>query len=378
MYNVAFQIITQLCIFLFFYVIYTILSLSYTISPIRYCNNSKNYDTLTSIMFFLLLLMSVIYNNNGDYYTYRNWFLYGYGETAKTDEWIEPIYYWIKFVIPPVFILFRFVIWGTGIFIYKKLCEKLGINILLAYVLFGVFYIFAYSYARVSLGIMITSYAFVLLIKRESNSFFHYIKIILLFLLASLLHKSCLSLVFILLLSLLLKFNGTTLILLAILFIPISSLLNSNLVTIFEYIGLSDIQSERYLKTNDDFIDKTSEIIFYVPILILLIVSIVKLYKNRKVIPIHIQRVVMGTITILYVASILTTLSLTATQIFFIRFSLMAFVLALICCIYAIQNLKISKVLLVILIFWCSLYYCYSILVMVKYGAPQLLERFYL
>ena len=228
------------------------------------------------------------------------------------------------------------------------------------------------------LGIMITSYAFVLLIKRESNSFFHYIKIILLFLLASLLHKSCLSLVFILLLSLLLKFNGTTLILLAILFIPISSLLNSNLVTIFEYIGLSDIQSERYLKTNDDFIDKTSEIIFYVPILILLIVSIVKLYKNRKVIPIHIQRVVMGTITILYVASILTTLSLTATQIFFIRFSLMAFVLALICCIYAIQNLKISKVLLVILIFWCSLYYCYSILVMVKYGAPQLLERFYL
>ena len=32
--------------------------------------------------------------------------------------------------------------------------------------------------------------------------------------------------------------------------------LNSNLVTIFEYIGLSDIQSERYLKTNDDFIDK--------------------------------------------------------------------------------------------------------------------------
>lgn len=378
MYQVASQIITQLYVFTFLYVIYTAISLFNITNKVTYCSKiGKKDKTLTNVMFCLLLFMCVIYNNNGDYYSYLNWFIHGYGETAATDEWIEPIYYWIKSVLPPYFILFRLVVWGTGIFVYKKLCEKLGVNLLLAYILFGIFYTFAYSYARASLGIVISCYAFVLLINKETKSKVFYIKVLLLFVLATFLHKSCLSLIFILLISLLLKFNKTTLVIMAVAFIPLSTVLNANLGIIGTYVGLSEMQSERYFSSDVDILDRSSEITLYIPILILLGVSVIKLYNNRNKIPKEIQRIVMATIAIMYIASLLTTLSITFVQTISIRFYLMAFVFGIICCTYTIQNLKINRFFLVAIFSYHAIIYIYQILVRIKYGAVELVERYY-
>ena len=377
MYQVASQIITQLCIFTFLYVIYTAISLTNIVKNVIYYDiTSKNNKTLTT-MFYMLLLMCIIYNNNGDYYSYRNWFLHSYGETAKTDEWIEPIYYWIRTVIPSSYLIFRATIWGCGIFVYKKICERIGVNLLLAYILFGVFYIFSYSYARASLGIVITSFAFILLIKNETKSKAIYIKALLFFVLATFLHKSCLSLIFILLISLLLKFNKTTLLILAVLFVPLSTVLNAKLGMLGIYIGLSEMQSENYLSADADILDRSSEIILYIPVLILLAVSVIKLYNNRSKIPKEFQRMAMATISIIYVASLLTTLSITFAQTISIRYYLMAFVFGLVCCSYAIQNLRINKAFLVFIISYQALFYVYQILVRIKYGAVELVERYY-
>lgn len=378
MYDVATQIIIQLCVFTFLYIIYTILSFTYIGKNTYLYNNSNIYDKKhASIMFSLLLLMCTICNNNGDYYTYRNWFLYGYGETAKTDEWIEPIYYWIKAIIPFSYLFFRLAIWGTGIYIYKKLCEKAGVNILLSYILFGIFYIFAYSYARASLGIAITCYAFILLVQNRSKKVMYYIKIVLLFLLATLLHKTCISLIIILLLSQILKLNTKTLFLLAILFIPLSKILNSNLDILGSIVGLSEYQTEKYLNADNEIYERSSEIKKFIPLLILLFFSIRKIFVNKKSIPYHIERIVMGTISILYVAALLTTLSIGLGQTIALRFYLMAFIFALICCAYAIQNLKMNKLLISSLMIYNVVFYCLNIYIIIKYGASGLVVRYY-
>ena len=377
MYSVATQIIIQLCIYTLLSVIYTALSLLYISKDKIGHNNVYSEKTLTNLMFYLLLIMCVICNNNGDYFTYRYWFLYGYGENADTDEWIEPIYYWIKSVLPPFFILFRLIVWGTGVFVYKKLCEKVGVNLLLAFILFGVFYTFTYSYARASLGVMITSYAFVMFVKNKSKSKLHYLKILLLFTLATLFHKSCLSLIFILFSSLFLKLNKKTLIILAVMFVPLSIVLNSNLGIITENVGLSDIQSERYLNTNGDTVQRGAEFVYYYPILILLSISIYKLYKNSKQLPQYIKCIVLATIAILYVATLLTTLDVTFAQTISIRFYLMAFVLGLVSITFVIQHIGIKKEVLIALIVWDALFKLYAIIVTIKAGAPQFVERFY-
>ena len=377
MYQVVSQIITQLCICVLLSVIYTAISLSYISKNKLSYNNTHSDKALKNIMFYLLIIMCAIYNNGGDYYAYRKWFLYGYGETANTDDWVEPIYYWIKSVLPPYFILFRLVIWGTGIFVYKKLCEKIGINLILAYILFGVFYTSAYSYARASLGIMIISYAFVMFFKNESKSKIYYLKVLLLFAFATLLHKSCLSLIFILFLSLFLKLNKKTLILLVVMFTPLSMVLDSSLGIISENIGLSDIQSERYFKTDGVSVERSSAINYFYPILILLSISIYKLFKNRKQLPRYIKRITLATIAILYAASLLSTMNITLAQTISLRFYLMAFVLGLVCIAFVIQNIGIKKNILIALIVWDVLFRLYAIVTTIKYGAPQLVESFY-
>lgn len=377
MHQVASQIIVQLCICVLLSIIYSVLSLWYISKHKLNFNNVNSEKTLTNIMFYLLLIICVIYNYSGDYYTYRKWFLYGMGETANTDDWVEPIYYWIKLVLPPYFILFRLVIWGTGIYVYKKLCEKIGINLILAYILFGVFYTYSYSYARVSLGIMIISYAFIMFFKNESKSKIYYLKVLLLFAFATMLHKSCLSLIFILFLSLFLKLNKKTLILLVVMFTPLSMVLDSSIDIISENIGLSDIQSERYLRTDGDSVERSSVINSYYPILILLSISIYKLFKNRKQLPRYIKRITLATIAILYAASLLSTMNIILAQTISLRFYLMAFVLGLVCIAYVIQNIGIKKNILIALIVWDVLFRLYGIVVTIKYGAPQLVERFY-
>lgn len=375
--DVSTQIITQLCIFLFLYIIFAALSLSYFGKNTRYNNISKREKSLSNTLFFLLLIMCIICNDNGDYYTYRNWFIHTYGETAETDEWIEPIYYWIRAVIPSSFLIFKAVIWGTGIFVFRKICEKVGINQLLSYILFGVFYISTYSYARASLGIMITSYAFVSFINKDPKTKIHYIKLILLCILAMYLHKSSISLMLILAVSLFLRFNKKTLIVLAILFIPLSEILNSSLGSLGGIVGLSEMQSERYFNTELDVIERGDEIRLYYPILILLLISLFKLYKHQSLLPPHIERIAAATILILYVATLLSTLTVTFAETIALRFYLMAFVPGLICCTYAIQEFRVNKKIIIFLIIYNVLFKLYAMALIIHYGAKSLLERYY-
>lgn len=377
MYDVSIQIITQLCIFLFLYFIHAVLSLSYLGKNTRYVNISKREKSLLNNLFFLLLIMCVICNDNGDYYTYRNWFIHTYGETAETDEWIEPIYYWIRAVIPSSFLIFKAVIWGTGIFVFREICKKIGINQLLSYILFGIFYISAYSYARASLGIMITCYAFVSFINKDSLTKFHYIKIVLLCILAMFLHKSTISLILILAVSLFSRFNKKTLIVLAILFVPLSAILNSSLDLFGEIVGLTEMQSERYFSTESDVIERGSEIKLYYPILILLLISLFKLYKHQSLLPPHIERIAAATILILYVATLLSTLTVTFAETIALRFYLMAFVPGLICCTYAIQEFRVNKKIIIFLIIYNVLFKLYAMALIIHYGAKSLLERYY-
>ena len=111
--------------------------------------------------------------------------------------------------------------------------------------------------------------------------------------------------------------------------------------------------------------------------MILLSISIYKLFKNRKQLPRYIKRIALATIAILYVASLLTTLDVIFAQTIAMRFYLMAFVLGLVCIAYTIQQIRIKKNVFLTLIIWDILFKLYAIIVSVRAGAPQLVERYY-
>ncbi len=59
------------------------------------------------------------------------------------------------------------------------------------------------------------------------------------------------------------------------------------------------------------------------------------------------------------------------------RFYLMAFVLGLVSITFVIQHIGIKKEVLIALIVWDALFKLYAIIVTIKAGAPQFVERFY-
>lgn len=108
------------------------------------------------LILFFILIISVFYNMDFDYYRFRNNF---YQVTQRDD--LEKIYL-LLFSLFPNYSLFRLGLWGFGLFIFCKSLKSIQANSLLGLIFFSFYYINTFSYARSSVACLLAFYGIIL------------------------------------------------------------------------------------------------------------------------------------------------------------------------------------------------------------------------
>lgn len=116
--------------------------------------NNNNLYKYRNIFTFLILLFVVTCSVVGDFYHYQQ-MVWNYDFTLGAKNHGEPIYRYIIGFVEKNYLLFRILVWGSGIIIYNQLVKRIGFN--QCNVLFVLFSLYAlvYSYARASLAMVL-------------------------------------------------------------------------------------------------------------------------------------------------------------------------------------------------------------------------------
>lgn len=133
---------------------------------------------------------------------------------------IEDVYYWIAQNLSPNYLVFRFVIWGSGLILYLLTLKRMPISRDLAILFFSFIFLPYFSYARVSLAMAMGFFGLSIMYNPYRSKLFSYLLGIIFILGSFYFHKSSLFLIVIILFTIvLIKFPKKTLWLL-ILFYP--------------------------------------------------------------------------------------------------------------------------------------------------------------
>ena len=370
--------------FYIFAIVYLGLSF-YTTSYIvrgRYLFKSKQSKG-PLIVLLLLFCMSVFYDN-GDYWTYKNWY-------ESNSDWshIEETWRFIRKCIPWGYNWFRAFVWGGALLLFALLLKNTDVDKFICLLLFAFLYTEKFCYARASLAYMCILYAFILLCykvpKRRTNMLRHIIAIGLVLVGLSL-HRSMPILCICLLTSLLLGTNSRRYRALFFLLPVIIVVLNYYVFpSVSDYL-LRDDDMEHLIEVNV-FNDRRGlseflTILFsHSPILLLFFVSFYKFGKNYNVgIKSLSYRIANAAFTIIYFAVILLFINVGNGLILFYRTLIMAYPFMLITITYALKRRYINKYVIGIALL-CQWYYIYQFLVYIiihpEYLQNQILERLY-
>lgn len=129
----------------------------------NYCYKEKN----SFVVWGLTLLFSLFSFYDSDYFSYEYMFHQGFGG----KDFRDPLYYYISLVCFDNYILFRFIVWGSALLLYKKTIDHLVLNPNVAIFTFAVFWIMIFAYARASLGMALYFYGLSFLINRDFRTF---------------------------------------------------------------------------------------------------------------------------------------------------------------------------------------------------------------
>lgn len=143
---------------------------------------------------------------------------------------LEDIYYYIA-QLSPSYIVFRFFIWGTALFLFSKTISNINVSNDLCWFIFGSSYLIWFSYARASLAMSIAFCGFSIINKENNkNKVWYFIFGGALIALSFYLHKSSLFVIICIILTLVAKNNPKFSIIISLLLFPIFIYyLNSNL-----------------------------------------------------------------------------------------------------------------------------------------------------
>ena len=138
----------------------------YSVRLFRTRNYLVNNSDTPRVVLFIVLLLLIVFCATGDYWSYRGWYDFDY-ENAH----FEPMWEYLRSLIPWGFDLFKLIIWGGCLWLYTLMCKWNKSDLLISFSLFALFYIINYSYARATVAYMILLFAYYLLIRlKEKHS----------------------------------------------------------------------------------------------------------------------------------------------------------------------------------------------------------------
>ena len=135
------------------------------------------------------------------------------------DTHLEDIYCWIAQNISPNYLMFRFIIWGSGLILYLLALKRLPISKDLSILLFSCLFLPYFSYARVSLAMAMGFFGLTIIYNPYRFKLFSFVLGIIFVLGSFYFHKSSLFLIIIILFTLvLIRFPKKTMWLLILLY----------------------------------------------------------------------------------------------------------------------------------------------------------------
>ena len=201
----------QTPILVFFNILLYVLIFFVTKKGVTTQSNALVYQK-TGIFFILIFIL----------FSFWGWDWFGHLESYNVIKeggrsHMEDIYYWIAQNISPNYIIFRLFIWGSSFFLLLHIFRRLSVPYQLTLFLWSAFYLIWFSYARVSVAMVLICYALMIRYKPYRSKFFSIILFILAIGGSFFFHKSALFGIVVVLLSLFVtKFGRTTIILLLV------------------------------------------------------------------------------------------------------------------------------------------------------------------
>lgn len=136
--------------------LYLLISVFYTITILLFWKaNVKYFDKAPTRQPFLILfvLIHLLFAfDGGDYYHYNDYLL------SKDMDNMERVYTYIAELANYNYLLFRLIIWGSALFLFRQTSKRFGINADKAVFILYLMFISLFSYARASLAMAVYFY----------------------------------------------------------------------------------------------------------------------------------------------------------------------------------------------------------------------------
>lgn len=330
-----------------YYILYLFMRLGIVLYALLFLSKSKysiGYKRVTPFLLMLLFLWLCVYAVSGDYWSYRYWYDFG----GSFDDRIEPIWGVVKKIIPWGYSVFRAIVWGAGLVLFAKTIELCGVDKMLSYCLFGVFYFHYYCYARAAIALSFIIFAFVVLCRRKElhTKLVNWLLVLLFAIVGLSMHRSMFMIIPALFLPFFVELNRKTLRTLIILFPVFAVIFNAIFPYIYLYIGGNEFVGEAAKTYMSLDYDKRSrfiaELMPRLPFLIFYLMAMfrIKKYKNISFI---IEKISAAAFYIIYISFLFATVSSVNGMTFFYRFINMAFPLMIITIAYTIENIDRMK-----------------------------------
>lgn len=283
-----------------------------------YTIESKHGRNLYSRYLILIIFFCIFDKTSGDYFHYKEYV----SELIKYNEnysGLEDIYFYLIKVVGGSYFLFRFIVWGSAVLIFFKCTQLLEIDKSISIFIFLLIVLLNFSYARVSLAIVIFILGYIILCsnyrKKKINIFWG----ILLIVSSLFFHKSIYVLVPIALVSFV-PFNRKT-IMAAIVVFPIFIYLINYFIGDFIFLledGSSELNYLNQDRTDAGIAEIIETCLLFGPIIYFVYNLLYNCYIRKRInLPYEINQLVVFTFYVLYVSFVLYFLDIGSNAIYY-------------------------------------------------------------
>ena len=358
-----------------------VLALLPLFTSIKYKLNNKDHWYIKSnnsasayILYILYIAIFSIYDKSGgDFFHYQEQVAELY-HSPGLGTGLEDVYVWLISKVGFSYYLFRICVWGLSTYILNKILKYLNLNNCVSIWCFLLIALVNYSYARVSLGIVLFLYGYIRVVKHSDKGDTLYG--LLLVFISLFFHK---TIIFLAVLSIFSFIRiSRTIFLFALLVAPIAiKLMNLYVSELFWYIEAGSAEA-RYLSAEQEGAGIASLIIDscrFIPILYFILkFSKEILYRDKscshfKLYPNYIERLYTLSLVIIYVSTILSYLDIGHSAISY-RIRNMALFPMTILVAYYLNNNKItaSSIIALIILFLSNILYFLYMFYLKKLG----------
>lgn len=129
-----------------------------------YINRKKSYPVQATWIATLIFCLVAYWDT--DFFTFRNTFY------TSLNDFRDVLYTYLGNISFNSYTIFRLIIWGTALHLFKKTVDRFEISRNIAIYIFTIFFLLTFSYARVSLGMAMFFYGLSFIIKPNRDNRF--------------------------------------------------------------------------------------------------------------------------------------------------------------------------------------------------------------